>query len=52
MLGPDAAILANRTLEDGSVEIVTVAESDLASINPAPIAPSEPPAVFASSTLA
>jgi flagellar biosynthesis protein FlhF len=49
-LGPDAAVLSNRTLDDGSVEIVAVAESDLATISPAPIAQSEPPAVFPSTT--
>ncbi|WP_277187413.1 flagellar biosynthesis protein FlhF [Caballeronia sp. BR00000012568055] len=49
-LGPDAAVLSNRTLDDGSVEIVAVAESDLATISPAPMAPSEPPAVFPSTT--
>lgn len=34
-LGPDAVVLSNRTLEDGTVEIVSVADSDLASISPA-----------------
>jgi flagellar biosynthesis protein FlhF len=29
-LGPDAVVLSNRTLEDGTVEIVSVADSDLA----------------------
>ncbi|SAL70967.1 flagellar biosynthesis regulator FlhF [Caballeronia terrestris] len=44
-LGPDAVVLSNRTLEDGTVEIVSVADSDLASISPsaeessAPLAP-------------
>ncbi|BAN24499.1 flagellar biosynthesis protein FlhF [Caballeronia insecticola] len=34
-LGPDAVVLSNRTLDDGSVEIVAVADSDIASISPA-----------------
>ncbi len=34
-LGPDAIVLSNRTLDDGSVEIVGVADSDIASISPA-----------------
>jgi len=34
-LGPDAVVLSNRTLDDGSVEIVGVADSDIASISPA-----------------
>ncbi|WP_061132474.1 flagellar biosynthesis protein FlhF [Caballeronia fortuita] len=34
-LGPDAVVLSNRTLDDGSVEIVGVADSDIASIPPA-----------------
>jgi flagellar biosynthesis protein FlhF len=34
-LGPDAVVLSNRTLEDGTVEIVSVADSDLAKISPA-----------------
>ncbi|WP_244814878.1 flagellar biosynthesis protein FlhF [Caballeronia sp. Lep1P3] len=34
VLGPDAVVLSNRTLDDGSVEIVSVADSDLASISP------------------
>ena len=33
-LGPDAVVLSNRTLEDGTVEIVGVADSDLAKISP------------------
>jgi flagellar biosynthesis protein FlhF len=33
-LGPDAVVLSNRTLEDGTVEIVSVADSDLAKISP------------------
>jgi flagellar biosynthesis protein FlhF len=33
-LGPDAVVLSNRTIEDGSVEIVAVADHDLASISP------------------
>jgi flagellar biosynthesis protein FlhF len=49
-LGPDAAVLSNRTLDDGTVEIVAVAESDLASISPAQVSPIEPPAVFPSAT--
>jgi flagellar biosynthesis protein FlhF len=49
-LGPDAAVLSNRTLDDGTVEIVAVAESDLASISPAQVSPTEPPAVFPSAT--
>lgn len=35
-LGPDAVVLSNRTLDDGTVEIVGVADSDLAKISPAP----------------
>jgi flagellar biosynthesis protein FlhF len=34
-LGPDAVVLSNRTIEDGSVEIVAVADHDLANISPA-----------------
>ncbi|KMZ11590.1 Flagellar biosynthesis protein FlhF [Candidatus Burkholderia humilis] len=49
-LGPDAAVLSNRTLDDGTVEIVAVAESGLASISPAQVSPTEPPAVFPSTT--
>jgi flagellar biosynthesis protein FlhF len=33
-LGPDAVVLSNRTIEDGSVEIVAVADHDLANISP------------------
>src|SRR5471032_3198225 len=33
-LGPDAVVLSNRTTEDGSVEIVAVADGDLAKISP------------------
>ncbi|QQC63044.1 flagellar biosynthesis protein FlhF [Paraburkholderia ginsengisoli] len=33
-LGPDAVVLSNRTLGDGSVEIVALADSDLAAITP------------------
>ena len=33
-LGPDAVVLSNRTMEDGSVEIVALADSDLAAITP------------------
>jgi flagellar biosynthesis protein FlhF len=33
-LGPDAVVLSNRTMEDGSVEIVALADSDLAAIAP------------------
>ncbi|WP_322010944.1 flagellar biosynthesis protein FlhF [Paraburkholderia sp. J12] len=34
-LGADAVVLSNRTLDDGSVEIVALADSDLAAIAPA-----------------
>ncbi len=34
-LGADAVVLSNRTLDDGSVEIVALADSDLATITPA-----------------
>jgi flagellar biosynthesis protein FlhF len=34
-LGPDAVVLSNRTLDEGSVEIAAVADSDIASISPA-----------------
>ncbi|MFM0338742.1 flagellar biosynthesis protein FlhF [Paraburkholderia fungorum] len=33
-LGPDAVVLSNRTKDDGSVEIVALADSDLAAITP------------------
>jgi flagellar biosynthesis protein FlhF len=33
-LGPDAVVLSNRTMNDGSVEIVALADSDLAAITP------------------
>ncbi|MCC8393218.1 flagellar biosynthesis protein FlhF [Paraburkholderia sp. MMS20-SJTR3] len=33
-LGPDAVVLSNRTLDDGSVEIVALADRDLAAITP------------------
>jgi flagellar biosynthesis protein FlhF len=33
-LGPDAVVLSNRVTEDGSVEIVAVADGDLAKISP------------------
>jgi flagellar biosynthesis protein FlhF len=33
-LGADAVVLSNRTMDDGSVEIVALADSDLASIAP------------------
>ncbi|WP_175720977.1 flagellar biosynthesis protein FlhF [Burkholderia anthina] len=33
-LGADAAVLSNRTLDDGSVEIVALADSDLAAVAP------------------
>ncbi len=33
-LGPDAVVLSNRITEDGSVEIVAVADGDLAKISP------------------
>ncbi|CAB3780463.1 Signal recognition particle receptor FtsY [Paraburkholderia caffeinitolerans] len=34
-LGADAVVLSNRTLDDGSVEIVALADSDLAALAPA-----------------
>jgi flagellar biosynthesis protein FlhF len=37
-LGADAVVLSNRTLDDGSVEIVALADSDLAAIAPADVA--------------
>ncbi|WP_322031678.1 flagellar biosynthesis protein FlhF [Paraburkholderia sp. J76] len=37
-LGADAVVLSNRTLEDGSVEIVALADRDLAAIAPADVA--------------
>jgi flagellar biosynthesis protein FlhF len=33
-LGPDAVVLSNHTMDDGSVEIVALADSDLAAITP------------------
>jgi flagellar biosynthesis protein FlhF len=33
-LGPDAVVLSNRTMDDGSVEIVALADSDLAALTP------------------
>jgi flagellar biosynthesis protein FlhF len=33
-LGPDAVVLSNRTIEDGTVEIVALADSELAAITP------------------
>ncbi|MFM0636620.1 flagellar biosynthesis protein FlhF [Paraburkholderia metrosideri] len=33
-LGPDAVVLSNRTMDDGRVEIVAMANSDLAAITP------------------
>jgi flagellar biosynthesis protein FlhF len=33
-LGPDAVVLSNRTIEDGTVEIVALADSELAAIAP------------------
>jgi flagellar biosynthesis protein FlhF len=33
-LGADAVVLSNRTIEDGTVEIVALADSDLAAITP------------------
>ncbi|RKF41706.1 flagellar biosynthesis protein FlhF [Paraburkholderia fungorum] len=33
-LGPDAVVLSNRTMDDGSVEIVALADSELAAITP------------------
>jgi flagellar biosynthesis protein FlhF len=33
-LGPDAVVLSNRTMDDGTVEIVALADSDLAAITP------------------
>ena len=33
-LGPDAVVLSNRTVDDGTVEIVALADSELASIKP------------------
>ncbi|RAS25243.1 flagellar biosynthesis protein FlhF [Paraburkholderia bryophila] len=35
-LGADAVVLSNRTMDDGSVEIVALADSDLAAITPKP----------------
>ncbi|AOI56270.1 flagellar biosynthesis protein FlhF [Burkholderia diffusa] len=51
-LGADAVVLSNRTLDDGSVEIVALADSDLAAVAPpaartrtvAPRAPESVPA--------
>ena len=34
-LGSDAVVLSNRTIEDGTVEIVALADSDLVAISPA-----------------
>ncbi|MDR5810323.1 flagellar biosynthesis protein FlhF [Caballeronia sp. LZ019] len=48
-LGPDAVVLSNRTLDDGSVEIVSVADSDIASISP-DAQDLAVPATFASAT--
>jgi flagellar biosynthesis protein FlhF len=33
-LGPDAVVLSNRTMDDGRVEIVALADSDLAALTP------------------
>ncbi|NML32073.1 flagellar biosynthesis protein FlhF [Paraburkholderia antibiotica] len=33
-LGPDAVVLSNRTMDDGSAEIVALADSDLAALTP------------------
>jgi flagellar biosynthesis protein FlhF len=33
-LGPDAVVLSNRTIEDGTIEIVALADSELAAIAP------------------
>ncbi|WP_321787612.1 flagellar biosynthesis protein FlhF [Paraburkholderia sp. J94] len=41
-LGADAVVLSNRTLDDGSVEIVALADSDLAAIAPAEAAAGSP----------
>ncbi|WP_250452629.1 flagellar biosynthesis protein FlhF [Caballeronia sp. ATUFL_M2_KS44] len=49
-LGPDAIVLSNRTLDDGSVEIMGVADSDIASISPAAEQAASAPAPFASAT--
>ncbi|MCX4164758.1 MULTISPECIES: flagellar biosynthesis protein FlhF [Paraburkholderia] len=38
-LGPDAVVLSNRTVDDGTVEIVALADSELASIKPGAAAP-------------
>ncbi|MEQ5840272.1 flagellar biosynthesis protein FlhF [Paraburkholderia acidicola] len=38
-LGPDAVVLSNRTVDDGTVEIVALADSELASIKPGATAP-------------
>ncbi|RQZ11937.1 flagellar biosynthesis protein FlhF [Burkholderia sp. Bp9031] len=37
-LGADAVVLSNRTLDDGSVEIVALADSDLAAVTPQAVA--------------
>ncbi|VWM12165.1 flagellar biosynthesis protein FlhF [Burkholderia lata] len=37
-LGADAVVLSNRTLDDGSVEIVALADSDLAAVAPPAVA--------------
>ncbi|TKC89251.1 flagellar biosynthesis protein FlhF [Trinickia terrae] len=44
-LGADAVVLSNRTMDDGSVEIVALADSDLASIAPKAGAASGMPAL-------
>ncbi|MGH8777783.1 flagellar biosynthesis protein FlhF [Paraburkholderia sp.] len=49
-LGPDAVVLSNRTVDDGTVEIVALADSELASI--APAAPSFGDAPMAASRAA
>ncbi|MFM0137049.1 flagellar biosynthesis protein FlhF [Caballeronia grimmiae] len=48
-LGPDAIVLSNRTLDDGSVEIAGCADSDIASISPK-AQELAAPATFASAT--
>ncbi|WP_395060819.1 flagellar biosynthesis protein FlhF [Paraburkholderia silvatlantica] len=42
-LGADAVVLSNRTLDDGSVEIVALADRDLAAIAPADAAAAQGP---------
>jgi len=44
-LGADAVVLSNRTMDDGSVEIVALADSDLAAITPKAPRASAPQAV-------